>query len=524
MTVNNYRITTWHLHFPGRKRPLWLPGTDYIPVMTQDSAALYNAYTSRDPRFDGVFYIGVTSTGIYCRPVCTAKTPKAANCRFFNSAAAAEKANFRPCLRCRPELAPGNAPVDDASRIASLIAHRIEEGMLDDGAGLQKVAAHFGWSPRQIRRMVNKELGVSPIELVLTRRLLLAKQLLTETALPIIDVAYASGFSSVRRFNDAFSNRYGMPPSRFRKATDGAAVVTTALNSFTLQLTYRPPFDWLGMLQFLGARAMKGVELVHDDEYLRTVQLGNHTGWIHVRHAPKSRALLVELTHSLTPVLPALLGRLRHLFDLSARPDIITAQLAQDTLLAESVALNPGLRVPGAFDGFELVVRAILGQQITVKAATTLAGRFADGFGDAINTPHAGLTRLSPTPKRIAAAKPEEIAALGVTQARARSIVVLAEEMHSGRLKLEAGAPAEATIEQLIALPGIGPWTAQYIAMRALRWPDAFPKEDIVLRKKLGGVSAARAEELSQAWRPWRSYATLHLWHALAKRESDASA
>ncbi|MDQ3517541.1 MAG: DNA-3-methyladenine glycosylase 2, partial [Gemmatimonadota bacterium] len=289
------------------------------------------------------------------------------------------------------------------------------------------------------------------------------------------------------------------------------------------QLTYRPPFDWLGMLQFLGARAMKGVELVHDDEYFRTVQLGNHTGWIHVRHAPKSRALLVELTHSLTPVLPALLGRLRHLFDLSARPDIITAQLAQDTLLAESVAQNPGLRVPGAFDGFELVVRAILGQQITVKAATTLAGRFADAFGDAIHTPHAGLTRLSPTPKRIAAAKPEEIAALGVTQARARSIVVLAEEMHSGRLKLEAGAPAEATIEQLIALPGIGPWTAQYIAMRALRWPDAFPKEDIALRKKLGGVSAARAEELSQAWRPWRSYATLHLWHALARQETSAA-
>lgn len=500
----------------------------YIAAMTRDTAALYNAYASRDPRFDGVFYIGVTSTGIYCRPVCTAKTPKPANCRFFDSAEAAEKANFRPCLRCRPELAPGNAPVDDAHRIASLIAHRIEEGMLDDPsrsslfigakgagrarAGLETIAARFGWSSRQIRRMVGKELGVSPIELVLTRRLLLAKQLLTETALPIIDVAFASGFSSVRRFNDAFGNRYGMPPSRFRKATDSATVMATSSDSFTLQLSYRPPFDWPGMMRFLSARAMKGVESVQDDAYLRTVQLGKHRGWIQVRHAPAKRALLVELTHSLTPVLPALLGRLRHLFDLSARPDIIAGQLAQDTLLADAVARKPGLRVPGAFDGFELAVRAILGQQITVKAATTLAARFAGAFGEAIETPHQGLTHLSPSPGRIAAAKVDEVAALGIIQTRARTIIALATEMESGRLRLDAGAPPESTIEQLVALPGIGAWTAQYIAMRALRWPDAFPKEDIAVRHALGGVTAARAEELSQRWRPWRSYATLYLW------------
>ena len=483
--------------------------------MTADSAALYNAYASRDPRFDGVFYIGVTSTGIYCRPVCTAKTPKAANCRFFASAEAAEKANFRPCLRCRPELAPGNAPVDDAHRIANLIAYRIEEGMLDDGAGLESISTQFGWSSRQIRRIVTRELGVSPIELVLTRRLLLAKQLLTETVLPIIDVAYASGFSSVRRFNDAFSTRYGMPPSRFRRATDSDAVVATTVGSFTLQLTYRPPFDWSAMLRFLSARATNGVESVADDAYLRTVQLGKHTGWIRVRHAPEKRALLVELTHSLTPVLPALLGRLRRLFDLSARPDIIAAQLAQDALLADSVARQPGLRVPGAFDGFELAVRAVLGQQISVKGATTLAGRFAAAFGDPIETPHSGLTRLSPSATRIASVQPQELAALGIVQTRARTLIVLAKEMESGRLKLEAGAPPEATIEQLVALPGIGAWTAQYIAMRALRWPDAFPKEDVALRNALGGVTAARADELSQPWRPWRSYATLHLWQSL---------
>ena len=487
-------------------------------TMTHDTPALYNALRSRDPRFDGVFFVGVTSTGIYCRPICTAKTPKAENCRFFDSAAIAEKANFRPCLRCRPELAPGNAPVDDAHRIAALIAQHIDEGVLDDGAGIETIATKFGWSSRQIRRMVSKELGVSPIELVLTRRLLLAKQLLTETSLPIIDVAFASGFSSVRRFNDAFGSRYGMPPTRFRKAADATAIAARASDTFTLQLGYRPPFDWLEMLRFLGARATEGVEAVQGDTYLRTVQLGAHTGWISVTNAPKKRALLVELTHSLTPALPALLGRLRHLFDVSARPDVIDAQLALDPLLAPAVARRPGLRVPGAFDGFELAVRAILGQQVTVRAATTIAGRFAAAFGDAIATPHAALTHLAPSAQRIARASVDEIASQGIIQTRARSIIAIAQEIESGRLTLEPGAPTAATISQLVALPGIGAWTAHYIAMRALRWPDAFPTGDIALRNALGGVTASRADELSQPWSPWRSYATLHLWSAATPR------
>ena len=478
--------------------------------MTED-AALYSAYVSRDPRFDGVFYVGVTSTGIYCRPVCTARAPRAGNCRFFSSAEAAEKASFRPCLRCRPELAPGNAPVDDAHRIAGLIVQRIDEGMLDGGAGLERIAAQFGWSSRQIRRILQKELGVSPIDLVQTRRLLLAKQLLTETTLPITEVAFASGFASLRRFNDAFGGRYGMPPSRFRKAAEGPAQPASPAG-FTLQLTYRPPFDWAGTLQFLRARALKGVERVDDDTYSRTVRLGGHTGWVRVRHAPKRRALLIELPHSLTPVLPALLGRLRHVFDLSARPDVIAAHLMQDPLLSDAVARNPGLRVPGAFDGFELAVRAILGQQVTVKAATTVAGRFVEAFGDAVSMPHEGLTHLCPTPQRLVAAGAGQIAALGIIRTRAAGIVAVAEALVSGRLRLEVGAHPDATIEQLVALPGIGAWTAQYIAMRALRWPDAFPKEDIALRNNLGGVTGARAEAMSQAWRPWRSYATLHLW------------
>jgi AraC family transcriptional regulator, regulatory protein of adaptative response / DNA-3-methyladenine glycosylase II len=479
--------------------------------MTTD-AALYSAYASRDPRFDGIFYIGVTSTGIYCRPVCTAKTPKAGNCRFFDSAAAAEKANFRPCLRCRPELAPGNAPVDDAHRIAGLIVQRLDEGMLDGGAGLEQIAAQFGWSSRQIRRILQKELGVSPIELVQTRRLLLAKQLLTETTLPITEVAFASGFASLRRFNDAFSGRYGMPPTRFRKAAEGTGAPPASPASFSLQLGYRPPYDWAGVLRFLRVRSLKGVERVEEDAYLRTIRLGGHTGWVRVGPAPRGHAVVVEVTHSLTPVLPVLLGRLRHVFDLSARPDVIAAQLVRDPLLSAAVTRNPGMRVPGAFDGFELAMRAILGQQISVKAATTLAGRLVEAFGAPVETPHEGLTHLSPTPQRIAAASVDEIAGLGIIQARARGIIAVAQAVAGGRLTLGVGAAPEATIEQLVALPGIGAWTAQYIAMRALRWPDAFPKEDIVLRDNLGGVSAAQAEAMSQAWRPWRSYATLHLW------------
>ena len=484
--------------------------------MTHDPAALYSALAARDPRFDGVFYVGVTSTGIYCRPVCTARTPKAANCRFFSSAAAAEKARFRPCLRCRPELAPGNAPVDDARRIASLLANRIEEGLLDNGASLEEIAARFGWSSRQIRRMVQKELGVSPIELVLTRRLLLAKQLLTETTLPVIDIAFASGFSSLRRFNDAFSGRYGMPPSRLRRTAVGGDT-TPSRESFTLQLAYRPPFDWPAMLDFIGARTLEGVEWVHDDAYYRTARLGHHAGWIGVRHSPEKRSLLIELTHSLTPVLPAVLGRLRHMFDLSARPDVIAAKLGQSEPLADIVASNPGVRVPGAFDGFELAVRAILGQQITVKAATTLAGRYVAALGDRLETPHPELTHSSPAAVRVADAPVEQLVALGILEARARGIIALAKEVAAGRLELEPGSPPEETIARLVAIPGIGMWTAQYVAMRALRWPDAFPKEDGALRKRLGGVTAARAEELSQEWRPWRSYATVHLWRGGAR-------
>ena len=483
-----------------------------------DDRAAYQALISHDSRFDGVFFVGVTSTGVYCRPICPAKTPLQKNCRFFASAEVAEKASFRPCLRCRPELAPGHAPVDHAHRIAHLITRRIDEGLIDEGAGLEEVAAQFEMSSRQLRRIVQKELGVSPIELMQTRRLLLAKQLLTETRLPMTEIAFASGFSSLRRFNDAFDTQYRMPPTHLRRRAAEHAGKIDATGTSTLQLSYRPPYDWEEMLKFLGARVIRDVEFVTADSYARTVRLGKRTGWIKVTHAPEKPSLMVEFTHTLSPVLPALLGRLRNLFDLTARPDLIAAHLMKDKLLRKSVTKNPGLRVPGAFDGFEMAIRAILGQQITVKAATTIAGRFAAAFGEKIETPFPELTRLSPLAARIAKASAGDIARLGIVGARAASIIALARAFNSGALKLDAGANPEADIAQLVALPGIGQWTAHYIAMRASRWPDAFPKEDIAVRKNLGGVSAKRAEEISQAWRPWRSYAVMHIWKNPLKR------
>jgi AraC family transcriptional regulator, regulatory protein of adaptative response / DNA-3-methyladenine glycosylase II len=486
--------------------------------MDQDHRRLYNALTARDSRFDGVFFVGVTSTGIYCRPICRVRTPKAANCRFFDTPQEAEQAGFRPCLRCRPELAPGHAPVDDAQRIAQLIVQRLEEGQLDDEAGLEAIADQFELSSRQIRRIVQSELGVAPIQLLLTRRLLLAKQLLTETTWPMTEVAFASGFSSLRRFNDAFSRRYGMPPTRLRrKAVDRTAAIPERETSI-LQLSYRPPYDWTGILAFLAARALTGIEHVTDRSYARTVQLGTAKGWMRVTHSKQQHTLLVEFTHSLTPMLPALLSRTRALFDLDARPDVITKRLRRDAHLAPAVKANPGLRVPGAFNGFEMGLRAILGQQVTVKAATTIAARFVDAFGESIVTTVPELNRLTPVPARIANASVDDIARLGIIAARARSLIALAEAQESGVLCLDGGAhhnPDDA-IKRLTELPGIGPWTAHYIAMRALRWPDAFPKEDVAVRNNLGGVTAKAAEAMSQLWRPWRSYAVMHVWNMTA--------
>ncbi|MHB1327560.1 MAG: AlkA N-terminal domain-containing protein, partial [Gemmatimonadales bacterium] len=329
--------------------------------------------------------------------------------------------------------------------------------------------------------------------------------------LPVTEVAFASGFSSLRRFNDAFLRRYGMPPTRLRRAAE-APVPDVPAETLTLPLGYRPPFGWDALLDFLRTRVVPGVEVIAGGRYLRTVQIGAHTGWISVRNAPERRSILVELPHELTPVLPALLGRLRHLFDLQARPDLIVAVLEQDPLLAPSVARHPGLRVPGAFDGFEIMVRAVLGQQVTVATGTRLTARVVAAFGERIAGAPEGLDRLTPTAERVAGLRAAELAGLGIVRTRAACLVAVAAEVAAGRIRLEPGPMAEETVDRLLAVPGIGPWTARYVAMRALGWPDAFLTGDAVVRNRLGGLSPRLAEKRSELWRPWRSYATLHLW------------
>lgn len=476
--------------------------------MNLDPDHCYRALRTHDARFDGRFFVGVGTTGIYCRPVCTAKTPLRHNCRFFPSAAAAEANGFRPCLRCRPELAPGYATVDANRRLAQAAASLIEDGRLEE-ASLAELAATLDVTDRHLRRVFQQEFGVSPVDYAQTQRLLLAKRLLTDTALPVLDVAMASGFASLRRFNDLFRTRYRMTPGELRKSApsrpDG--------DRLAFDLAFRPPYDWPSMLAFLERRAVAGVEAVNGRRFRRTVRLERtgrvHAGWIEVAPSPRKSALRVTASASLAGAVPTLLARVKSLFDLACRPDEIAATLGP---LAQE---NPGLRLPGAIDGFEIAVRAILGQQVTVKAATTSAGRFAKAFGDPIATPHAELECLFPPAARIASCTPSDIAALGIIASRARAIVDMARAIDTDALRLDASAPVEDTLAALERIPGIGPWTAHYIAMRALAWPDAFPHPDVAVMKAMrepnGRLALARAE----AWRPWRSYAVLHLWKTL---------
>jgi AraC family transcriptional regulator, regulatory protein of adaptative response / DNA-3-methyladenine glycosylase II len=485
-----------------------------------DDEIRYRALAARDARFDGLFFVGVTSTKVYCRPICTARCPGRDRCRFFANSALAERDGFRPCLRCRPELAPGHAPVDAVSRTARAAAGRIEAGALNDGGSLDQLAGDLGLSARQLRRAVKQEFGVSPIELAQTQRLLLAKQLLSESNLPITQVAFASGFESVRRFNALFQSHYRLTPTRMRRLSKS----TCTGDRVRLTLAYRPPLDWRSLLHFLSGRATAGVEQVVEEAYLRTASVGNHRGWLKVEPIPHRDALAVDIATSLIPELPEILSRLKNLFDLSARPDIIASHLSADFRLAGVAGRCAGMRVPGAFDTFELTVRAILGQCVSVRAATTFAGRLAQQFGEPLETPFPSLNRLSPTPARIALAPESEIARVGITVARAASIRSIATAVNRRELDLEPGADPEAAARTLQTFPGIGDWTAQYIAMRALRWPDAFPAGDLVLLKATGEKSPQQLRQTAEAWRPWRAYAAMYLWesqHPVEKESLD---
>jgi AraC family transcriptional regulator of adaptative response / DNA-3-methyladenine glycosylase II len=480
--------------------------------MTLDPNTCYRALKARDARFDGRFFVAVSSTRIYCRPVCTVRPPMRKNCRFYPSAAAAEAGGYRPCLRCRPELAPGNASVDATSRLAQAGASLIEDRALDEES-LNAIAARLGITDRHLRRAFGTEFGVSPVEFAQTQRLLLAKRLLTDTALPVTEIAFASGFGSLRRFNALFKQRYRLQPSQLRRhmKTHGA-VFSDALN---FELSFRPPYDWQGVSAFLGTRAIAGVEAVEDGCYRRTARIRlegkDHLGWIEISPSPKKSALRVTVSASLATALPPVLSRVKALMDLACNP----AEVAQ--ALGELGRDRPGLRVPGAFDGFEVAVRAILGQQVTVAAARTVAGRFAAAFGERLETPFGSLGTVFPTAERIAGLPYGRIARLGMPGARARTVLGLARAVAGGKLDLVPNADIDATLDRLRALPGIGEWTAQYIAMRALAWPDAFPHTDLGVMKALNEKDPRRVLAAGEAWRPWRAYAVMHLWNSLAK-------
>ncbi|MET3513089.1 AraC family transcriptional regulator of adaptative response / DNA-3-methyladenine glycosylase II [Pseudacidovorax sp. 1753] len=490
--------------------------------------ACYLALKTRDARFDGAFFTAVLSTGIYCRPVCRVRLPRRENCRFFRHAAQAEAAGFRPCLRCRPELAPrgGGAPAwstEDASHILARQAARLmdEPELWTASAGgdtdvqpgpvVARIAARLGVSDRHLRRLFEAEFGVPPLQYLQTRRLLAAKQLLADTRLPVADVARASGFGSVRRFQAAFAAHYGLNPREMRRAGESGSAGGQASGGLTVRLGYRPPYDLATLQGFFARRALAGMEQVDAQGAItRTLRIGAHAGWLTLRFDVRAAQVQLTLAESLAPVLPILASRVRALLDLDADPAAIHAVLGPHFPAAE------GLRVPGTLDGFELAVRAVLGQQVTVAAARTLGGRLVQALGEPIATPFDGLDRLFPTPAALAAADGETLGRLGLVRQRQAALRALAESVLDGRLALHAGAEPQRTCAALQALPGIGAWTAQYIAMRALRWPDAFPAGDIALQKALGVTQARAAEAASQAWRPWRSYAVLAAWHGLA--------
>ena len=491
--------------------------------MTDD--ARFDALVARDSRWDGVFFVGVSTTGIYCRPICPARTPGRNRCTFYDTAARAEAAGFRACFRCRPELAPGNADVDAVDQLVAVAAARIAEGALND-ASVDDLAGELDVSARHLRRAMEARLGVTPIDLAQSRRLALAKQLLQDTALSLTEIAFAAGFGSVRRFNAVFMKVMGSAPSKLRRQhVEIDAPVGDALE---IRLDYRAPYDFDGILRFLRARAIPGVEHVESGRYRRVVHDdGKHTGIIEVRRHEAGRnakrdALVLAISPSLIPVLMPLVARVRKLFDLDARPDVIGRVLARDRVLAPLVAATPGLRVPGAIDGFEAAVRALLGQQVSVAAATTLAGRFAAAFGTPLATKQTPLVVRFPTAREVAARSIDAIAKIGLPGARAAAVHALASAVASGRLKLDGVRDLDTFVEDLVAMPGIGPWTAHYLAMRALHLPDAFPAADLGIRKALDGAGPRDAQARAEAWRPFRSYAVMYLWTSLGGSDAEA--
>lgn len=500
--------------------------------MTIDGDAAYQVLLAHDARFDGRLFVGVTSTGVYCRPICRVRMPARRNCRFFASPAQAEAASFRPCLKCRPEIAPGPGlpwTVMDASRTLARQAASALDGSVAEGdaASVAAIAAKLGVSDRHLRRIFFAEHGVTPLQYLQTRRLLLAKQLLTDTQMPVAQIALTSGFRSLRRFNAAFLGGYRMNPTRLRRAAPhtasepphaaraDASTRLAASDAITLNVGYRAPYDVDALLAFLAQRAIPGVEAIAGRAIRRTVRagvLGASSGWLEARFATDAARVQLAFAPSLGSASGAVIAAVRRWLDLDAAPATIAEALVD-------LPGEPGLRLPGSVDPFELAVRAVLGQQVTVAAARTLARRVAERFGAPLATPWRDIDRTFPGPADLADVPVDRIAELGIIRSRAAAIQALASQWNVLVPLFVGGASPEALVEELCAMPGIGPWTAHYIAMRGLGWPDAFPPGDVAalkaMRQLFASASSSAAMVHAERWRPWRGYALLRLWNSL---------
>jgi AraC family transcriptional regulator of adaptative response / DNA-3-methyladenine glycosylase II len=486
----------------------------------QQNEIYERARLSRDSRFDGQFFVGVRTTGIYCRPICPANPPKRENVTFYPSAAAACDAGYRPCLRCRPECAPGTPAWNGTSTTVRRALRLIAEGALDEGT-VEQLSTRLGVTSRHLRRLFTQHLGASPLAIAHTQRLHFAKRLIDQTNLSMSDIATASGYGSVRRFNDTFRNTYKRAPRELRGRRNDKISSAGALS---VRLPWRSPYDWDGIARFLRGRATPGVELVSAGRYLRCVSLDGENGVIECAANADKKCVRLSLHGLSTQGLFPLVQRVREIFDVDAPATEISDVLAVDPQLADLLQAMPGIRVPGAWDGFELTVRAILGQQVSVKAATTMAGRIAARYGESVSTPESvpniapgeRLDRLFPTAAKLARARFNDI---GLVSSRAETIRRVAGAVCDGKIVFDKDQDPAEFRASLTAIKGIGDWTAQYVAMRALKDPDAFPAADLALLKAVGergAAGAARLRDRAEAWRPWRAYAALLLWGSLS--------
>ena len=480
--------------------------------MIEQRAIYDRARLARDPRFDGLFFIGVHSTGIYCRPICPAPSPRPENIVYYPTAAAAAAAGLRPCLRCRPETAPGTPAWNGTSATVARALNLIRQGALEDGS-VEDLAGRLGVGSRHLRRLFRDHIGASPKAIAAQQRLLFAKKLILETDLPITQAALAAGYGSLRRFNAAFRRYLGRTPTALRKGRRSRGTPHESGLIGKLTLSYRPPYDWEGMLAFFGQRAIPGVERVDGDTYRRTIRLAETCGSIAVRHASRGYALELDVSMEDNRELMGVVERVRRMFDLDANPQAIHRILSRDPLLASRLRRHPGLRLPGSWDPFEAAVRAVVGQQISVRAAITQLGRITRLVGARVENGDEALTHYFPQAVDLAAADLETI---GMPRKRKATLSTLARQTASGTLPRDAAEGLSSLLEGLTALPGVGDWTANYVAMRGFSEPDAFPAADLGIRNALreGDCRPTVSQVIARAaaWRPWRAYAAIYLW------------